>query len=127
MNKQLVKRWTLLLATIGLVALVLMTVQGSLPFRFNLFGGSSHNASAVTFEQVYPIFEKRCNSCHSQSPTDNTFKVAPKGVVFENESQIRMHSERIFQQVILSRVMPIGNKTQMTEPERMIMRRWLGR
>jgi uncharacterized membrane protein len=52
------------------------------------------------------------------------FPVAPLGIVFDTDEQIANDAERIYQQTVVTRVMPIGNLTAMTDEERQILAAW---
>ena len=66
-----------------------------------------------------------CVSCHSRTPTDEVFRLAPNGVTFDAPESIRAHAETIRTRVVLLRNMPLGNKTGMTDEERALLGRWL--
>jgi uncharacterized membrane protein len=66
----------------------------------------------------------RCTTCHSAQPTHPAFPAAPAGVEFDTDQQIVAEALRIHQQAVTTRVMPIGNLTNMTEDERDIIDRW---
>jgi uncharacterized membrane protein len=44
--------------------------------------------------------------------------------VFDTDEQIRADADRIYQQTVVTRVMPIGNLTAMTGEERLIIEAW---
>lgn len=116
-TKKKIERFTLLPSALGLLALVFLTVAPPT---------SSNSAlGPVSFETVHAIFVERCQTCHSSKPTDDIFTVAPKGVIFETEEQIRALSEKIYMHVVTAQSMPLGNKTQMTETERAKIAAWL--
>lgn len=115
-TKHNMERWVLLPASIGLISLVLMTSQTT---------RVTQNSATVAFDEVQQIFIKHCNTCHSANPTDEIFTIAPMGVAFDNEADIRKVASRIQMQVVIGKTMPLGNKTQMTEEERQTLARWL--
>jgi len=78
----------------------------------------------VDFARVRSVIAERCTVCHSSSPTHFAFPAAPGGVMFDNDEQIVEDAFRIHQQTVITRVMPIGNLTQMTEDERTIIDQW---
>ncbi len=80
--------------------------------------------SDVDFAQVRSIIAERCTVCHSSSPTYLAFPAAPGGVMFDNDDQIIENAFRIHQQTVTTRVMPIGNLTEITEAERVIIDQW---
>lgn len=79
---------------------------------------------AVSFSQVRNVIAARCTTCHSATPTHAAFPAAPLGVVFDTDEQISGERERIYQQTVATRVMPIGNLTAMTDDERQILEQW---
>ncbi len=80
--------------------------------------------SGVDYAQVRAIIAERCTVCHSSSPTYLAFPAAPGGVMFDNDHQIVEDAFRIHQQTVITRVMPIGNLTEITEAERVIIDQW---
>jgi uncharacterized membrane protein len=49
---------------------------------------------------------------------------APKGVLLDTPERIRAQALTIHQQSVLSRAMPPGNLTGLTEEERLLLDRW---
>jgi uncharacterized membrane protein len=82
------------------------------------------DAEAVTFSQVRNVINARCTSCHSEAPVHPAFPAAPLGIMFDNDDQILAEADRIHVQTVVTRVMPIGNLTAMTNEERQIIERW---
>lgn len=80
--------------------------------------------AAVSSEQVATIMAQRCAGCHSATPSFGGFTAAPSGVVLDTLPQIRQQAQRIHQQVVQSRAMPLGNLTQMTDAERQQIDAW---
>jgi uncharacterized membrane protein len=80
--------------------------------------------TSVSFDQVRNVINARCTSCHSAAPVHPAFPVAPLGIVFDTDEQIRADADRIYQQTVVTRVMPIGNLTAMTGEERLIIEAW---
>ena len=78
----------------------------------------------VSFAEVESVIVERCASCHSATPDHPAFPSAPMGVILDTAAQIRTDAERIYQQTVVTRVMPIGNLTAMTDEERELIRRW---
>ena len=82
------------------------------------------DAAAVTFSQVRNVINARCTSCHSEAPVHPAFPAAPLGIMFDNDDQILAEADRIYLQTVITRVMPIGNLTAMTNEERQIIDQW---
>lgn len=80
--------------------------------------------SAAVFAEVQSIMQSRCVSCHANSPTQAGFSTAPKGIVLESDKDIVSQAQTIHQQVVVTRAMPIGNLTQISDEERAIVDQW---
>lgn len=113
------QRWLLVPAAIGLAYLIAMTAPKKIAFQ--------PDQPVVDYSQVRVVFESRCITCHSVKPTDDVFKDTPKGLSFETEEQILKSADQIYQQVVVAKVMPLANKTNITDDERDIIRRYLKR
>jgi len=81
-------------------------------------------ANAASFSQVRNVINARCTSCHSSAPVHPAFPAAPLGVMFDTDEQILAAADRIYLQTVVTRVMPIGNLTAMTDEERIIIDQW---
>jgi uncharacterized membrane protein len=79
----------------------------------------------VTFADARHVIDRRCAACHSATPTDLTFGVAPAGVMFDTPEQIASHVARINERAVVTRTMPPANKTHITDEERDLLRRWI--
>jgi len=84
-------------------------------------------AGPVSLAEVSQIVAVRCAPCHSATPTFEGIAQAPKGIAFDTPAQVTAHTAEIIQQVVVTRAMPLGNATQMTEEERAKIAAWAGR
>ncbi len=103
------------------VATILVLIYATLP------GGTmtDEDADPVTFAEAYDIVARRCVSCHAARPSDENFDKPPKDVVFDTAEQIRNQAPKIRAVAVLTRTMPVGNETRMTDEERRILGRWI--
>ena len=85
---------------------------------------SAASGEAVAFDDVRAVVAHRCMTCHSAVPTHPAFPAAPGGVILDTDAQIVAEAQRIHQQTVITRVMPIGNLTNISEEERDIIDRW---
>lgn len=85
---------------------------------------SATAGAAVSFDEVRSVVHHRCTSCHSSQPTHPAFPAAPGGVILDTDQQIVAEAQRIYQQTVVTRVMPIGNLTGMSDEERDIVGSW---
>lgn len=77
-----------------------------------------------TFANVQTVVQERCTGCHSAKPTQPGFYAPPKGIAFDTQEQIIKQAQTIHMQSVVTRAMPIGNLTAMTEQERTLLDRW---
>ncbi len=79
----------------------------------------------VSITEVQEIIQKRCVQCHSSNPTDDVYKVAPNGVMYDTPEEIVKKKDLIMQRVVITKTMPQNNKTNITEEERNTIRCWI--
>ena len=79
----------------------------------------------VTIDQVRAITGQRCVTCHSTVPTFPGIAQPPAGVILTAADGITQNSQRIYQQVVVTRIMPLGNATGMTDYERAVIATWV--
>jgi uncharacterized membrane protein len=91
----------------------------------NHAGISAEKLAPVSATTAMNIVQQRCTSCHSATPTDDIFTLAPAGVVLDTQAQIKQWGPRIKTRVIDSKDMPLLNKTKMTDVERSQLAHWL--
>lgn len=78
----------------------------------------------INIDEVRAVVHERCTNCHAAQPTFPGFLAAPAGVMLESDEQIIAEARRIHQQTVVTRVMPIGNLTNMLDEERDLLDRW---
>jgi uncharacterized membrane protein len=84
------------------------------------------SASAVpAFAVVQGIVAQRCAACHAEKPTQEGFSVAPKNVMLDSADRILANAPKIYEQAVVTKVMPIGNLTGMTDGERATVAAWV--
>ena len=88
---------------------------------------ASHPAAAVPDAPVVTatiraVLDQRCGACHATQP--QLLGAPPKGLVFDSDAAIDAHAAQILQQTVVLRIMPPGNLTGMTDPERELIARW---
>jgi uncharacterized membrane protein len=79
--------------------------------------GAATSGGSVAFSQVRSVIDQRCVLCHNGD-------VAQKNVRLDSAPAITRQAQQIYQQVVVSRLMPLGNATQITEEERALIGRW---
>jgi uncharacterized membrane protein len=107
----------------GLFGLFFYTAPpASAPAAANSQGVS---AEKVDFAKVQTIMQNRCVTCHSAHPTDDAFKTAPLGAMYDSPAQIKAYADKIKARVVDAETMPLGNKTGMTKEERKLLGLWI--
>jgi uncharacterized membrane protein len=101
---------TAALATLALAVAVAPARQAAAPF---------------TFAGVQRIVAERCATCHAAKPTQPGFHEPPKGVALDTPALIVANAQRINEQAVLTKAMPIGNLTGMTDAERATLGAWI--
>ena len=87
--------------------------------------GGEKSEDLISSKDVLAIVQTRCISCHATKPADADFEQAPGGIKFESIDVVRKNGARILNQVVLSKAMPLANKTQMTDTERTQLGAWI--
>ena len=77
----------------------------------------SQAAAPVTYAMVQPILAQRCYPCHGT-------QVQMKNVRLDSPEQVAAHAQGLYQQAVVTRVMPMNNATQITDAERDTLKRW---
>ena len=98
---------------------------GTLALAVAIAPDRGSGGSEVAIRDVQAIVEARCVACHAEKPRQEGIAVAPKGVVLETPAQIAQHAAAIRQQAVISRAMPLGNLTNMTDDERARPGAWI--
>jgi uncharacterized membrane protein len=75
------------------------------------------SAPAPSFAQVQTVMAQRCLSCHGA-------QVQMKNVRLDSPEAITQHAQAIYQQVVVTRLMPMNNATGITEDERAAVGAW---
>jgi uncharacterized membrane protein len=82
------------------------------------------NKPTVTFATVNAIVQARCVTCHAPHPSNPMFSGPPQGVTFDTPANIGRHADRLFVRAVVTRTMPLGNMTGMTDEERTMLGAW---
>ena len=108
-------------ALVGIAVMVgLIVALRPAPNATEKVASSAVSASAGApndFKAVQQVVEQRCISCHGA-------QVQMKNVRLDSSDGLRQHAQAIYQQVVVSRIMPMNNATGITEAERSIIGAW---
>ena len=75
------------------------------------------DAPVPTLSQVQAVIEPLCTVCHNAA-------VQQKNLALHTPELTRQHAQAVYQQSVLLKLMPLNNATQITEAERLLIRRW---
>ena len=109
--------WTLPAAGAAILALAYVTAPPS--------SDRGDAGPSVAFAEVQTLVLQHCVSCHSATPTDESFDVAPKNVMFDTPVQIKAMAQKIKATAVTTDTMPLGNMTEMTDEERILLGQWI--
>ncbi len=75
------------------------------------------NLSPVTLAELRGVLEQRCYMCHGA-------QVQMKNVRLDSDEGLKQHALNLYQQVVVTKQMPMNNATGITEDERQLIKRW---
>mgnify|MGYP006135676133 CR=1 FL=1 len=117
-NRGKQNKWIIPAAVAGGIGLFWYTGQPSV-------SAITTDGPPIAFAEVRNVIALRCQACHSATPTHPGFNKPPKNVILDTPAQIRAQAQPIHQQTVMTRVMPLGNVTQITDDERDLIARWV--
>jgi uncharacterized membrane protein len=107
------------------VTLLVMVAVALVPTKQETPAGTSVVAG-IDFSRAQTIVKTRCATCHSATPTQPGFNAAPKGVMLDTPERILAQTTQMHQQ-LMTKAMPIGNISNMTDVERTELIDWIDR
>jgi len=79
----------------------------------------------VTFTEAQQIIDRNCTACHSANPSHPVFRKAPMGLVLDTKEQIEQYAQTIYDRAVISKSMPLGNESNMSDEERQKLGAWI--
>jgi uncharacterized membrane protein len=74
-------------------------------------------APVPTLAEVQAVVDQRCVLCHNA-------QVQQKNVALHTTALTQQHAQAVYQQVVVLKLMPLNNATQITDAERALVKRW---
>ncbi|HSW20713.1 MAG TPA: hypothetical protein VLJ86_26045, partial [Ramlibacter sp.] len=74
-------------------------------------------APSADYAAVGKVIEQRCLMCHGA-------QMQMKNVRLDSPDGVKQHAQGIYQQVVVTRIMPMNNATGMTDDERALVGAW---
>ena len=68
------------------------------------------------YKSVQAVLEQRCYLCHGEA-------VQMKNLRLDSPDSVKQHAQAIYQQVVVQKLMPMNNATQITDAERALIGR----
>ncbi len=96
------------------VAVIAAVVVGMKP---QAGGATALAVGSVGYAQVQAVVAQRCYMCHGP-------QVQMKNVRLDSPEALRQHAQMVYQQVVVTRIMPMNNATGITESERALIGQW---
>jgi uncharacterized membrane protein len=75
------------------------------------------SSGPVGYAQVQPVLAQRCYICHGP-------QVQMKNVRLDSPEALGQHAQMVYQQAVVTRIMPMNNATGITESERALIAQW---
>jgi uncharacterized membrane protein len=73
--------------------------------------------TTVGYAELKPVLEQRCVMCHGAA-------LQSKNVRLDSPEELKKHAQTVYQQVVVSKLMPMNNATGLTEEERTLFAQW---
>ena len=71
----------------------------------------------VSYQMLQPVLAQRCYMCHGE-------QVQMKNVRVDSPEAVKLHAQAMYQQAVVSKIMPMNNATGITDDERALIGRW---
>jgi uncharacterized membrane protein len=80
-------------------------------------GAVAPKDSQNTYTALQKVLEQRCYMCHNA-------QVQMKNVRLDSPEAVKLHAQNIYQQVVVTKQMPMNNSTAITDAERELIAQW---
>jgi uncharacterized membrane protein len=98
-------------------AMVVALVVALAPAPSPASAAASASSASPSMAQLQAVVNTRCLPCHNA-------ETQQKNVDLHTAPLIKQHAQMVYQQVVVLKLMPFGNATQMTDDERALVKRW---
>jgi uncharacterized membrane protein len=71
----------------------------------------------ISYKTLQPILAQRCYMCHGE-------QVQMKNVRLDSAEGVAKHAQMVYQQAVVTRIMPMNNATGISEAERAMIKQW---
>ncbi|MBC7683193.1 MAG: urate hydroxylase PuuD, partial [Ferruginibacter sp.] len=107
-------------ALVGLAVIVgvivwMKPLPATLPVAAN--AGAISAKSVISYEKVQAVIAQRCIMCHGP-------QVQMKNVRLDSPANLKLHAQMVYQQAVVTKIMPMNNATGITDAERALIGQW---
>ena len=71
----------------------------------------------VNVAAVQQVMAQRCTMCHGE-------QVQMKNVRLDSPESLKLHAQNVYQQAVVTKIMPMNNSTGITDAERLLIKQW---
>jgi uncharacterized membrane protein len=108
-------------AAVGVLVL-LATIVGLKPTQSAMnsgagYAGGTGATATINYKALQPVLAQRCYMCHGE-------QVQMKNVRLDSPEGVAQHAQAMYQQVVVTKIMPMNNATQITDAERALIKQW---
>ena len=86
----------------------------------NSIAGGAHPAGGsdtISYEKVAKVLEQRCYQCHGA-------QLQMKNMRLDSPELLKQHAQAVYQQAVVTKLMPMNNATGITDDERALIGQW---
>jgi uncharacterized membrane protein len=81
------------------------------------YAGGTVATATIDYKTLQPVLAQRCYQCHGEL-------VQMKNVRLDSPEGVAQHAQAMYQQVVVTKIMPMNNATQITDAERALIKQW---
>ena len=74
-------------------------------------------AQVANIAAVQQVMAQRCLMCHGA-------QVQMKNVRLDSAESLKLHAQNVYQQAVVTKIMPMNNSTGITDAERLLIKQW---
>ena len=74
-------------------------------------------SQAANFAAVQNVMAQRCTMCHGE-------QLQMKNVRLDSPQSLKLHAQNVYQQAVVTKIMPMNNSTGITDGERLLIKQW---